>query len=74
MSRIIMNIAKAASTGAFILVVAGFFIGLVYLAPSAFIAFGKAVDAPRCFIGMKEYCDRDYSNVEELFGTGKEQK
>jgi len=74
MSRIIMNIVTAASTGAFILIVLGFFIGLVYLAPSAFIAFGKAVDAPRCFIGMKEYCDRDYSFIEELFGTGEDQK
>jgi hypothetical protein len=74
MSRIIMSIAKAASTGTFILVVAGFFIGLVYLAPSAFIAFGKAVDAPRCFIGMKMYCDRDYGYIEELFGADQEQK
>lgn len=49
-----------------------FFCALVYVAPSVFVAFGKVVDAPRCFIGMKEYCNRDYSAIENLFGSEEE--
>jgi len=74
MKRIISTVATTLASAMLFIVGCSFFLGLAYLAPSAFIAFGKAVDAPRCFIGMKQYCDRDYSDVEELFGTGEEQK
>jgi hypothetical protein len=50
-----------------------FFIFLAYVAPPAFVAVGKVLDAPRCIIGMKEYCDRNYNVIENLFG-GEEQE
>jgi hypothetical protein len=46
-----------------------FFLVLAYLAPAAFVAFGKMIDAPRCAIGMTQYCDRSYDAVERLFGN-----
>jgi hypothetical protein len=49
-----------------IIAIVVFLLALAYYAPDAFIAFGKAVDAPRCAIGMTEYCDRDYSDIEEF--------
>lgn len=49
-----------------IIAIGGFFLALAYYAPSAFIAFGKLVDAPRCAIGMTEYCDRDYEAIKNF--------
>lgn len=43
-----------------------FFGILAYVAPGAFVAFGKMIDAPRCAIGMDQYCDRNYDNVKQL--------
>jgi hypothetical protein len=51
-----------------------FFGILAYVAPGVFVAFGQMIDAPRCAIGMDEYCDRDYSPIKNLSGGDEEQK
>lgn len=43
-----------------------FFGILAYVAPGVFVAFGQMVDAPRCAMGMDEYCDRNYDSVKEI--------
>ena len=50
-----------------------FFGILAYVAPGVFVAFGQMIDAPRCAIGMDEYCNRDYSVIENLLGDGEEE-
>lgn len=43
-----------------------FFGALAYFAPGTFVAFGKMIDAPRCAIGMDQYCDRNYDAVKGI--------
>jgi hypothetical protein len=34
------------------------FATLYFVSPDAFNKVGKAIDTPRCAIGMEQYCDR----------------
>ncbi len=65
-SIILGGIKTTGSAIALFVISAVIFFGIAYVAPPAFIAIGKAVDAPRCFIGMKEYCDRNYDSIREF--------